>query len=196
MSTEALTARLWGNIAELSATDIEYGLLPQELHEKRNLAKEELNLYSDNLFITDSAYTVSQIKNEIQDLTKLGKKPDVVFVDFIQNLLSHKDEYAKLSEASIELQKQAKEFDLTVVASSQVSNAEAKEGEQSKIIGFKGSGSIAAASDFGLWLSSKTDYDSLLGEKKIQLFFRKVRRGPNSKVDLKLTFPGGRFSEI
>jgi replicative DNA helicase len=195
MASEALLARIWGNIAGLSAMNLEYGLLKKEEYQDKLKAKEELDSYEDSLFLIDNSYNLYQIKQALSDLDRAGKKPDVVFIDFIQNLQGSKDEYSKLTEATVEIQKFAKEKELSFMVLSQIANAYVDGAESSKIIGYKGSGGIATGADFGLWLTKEIDYNSVTKTQNLELLFRKVRRGPQNKIPLKLTFPGGRIEE-
>jgi len=85
---------------------------------------------------------------DIERAIRLNKKP-VVFIDFIQNIMTkHKTEYEKISNVSLSLQSLAKELDICIVATSQVSNEHAK--SKSDIMGFKGSGTLSAACDVGI----------------------------------------------
>lgn len=196
MASEPLVARLWGNLAGVNPTKLEYQMLDLPDFQRKINAKEGLLKLSDSLFMDDQTYTVTGIKNTVRDLIKIGKKPEVCFVDFIQNIQSGEDEYKKLTDSIVDLQKFAKEVDTAFVIASQVSNAEQKEGLDSKIIGFKGSGGLAAATDFALWLEKQVDYEEKYQTfSNIDLTFRKVRRGPNAKIKLKLNFPSGRMEE-
>lgn len=195
MPSEALLARLWGNIAVIDATRLEYGLLnPQEFQKKKD-SQQDLEDLDNYLMFKDNVYTVAGIKNEISDCEKSDKKPDIVIVDFIQNLQSEDDEYTKLSEAMVDFQQFAKEKDFSFILCSQVSNDEAKAGTNSSIIGYKGSGAIAHASDMGLWLNKTTDYNVANSFLEIDVYMRKVRRGPNAKLPFTVVFPGGRVKE-
>lgn len=197
MPSEALVARVWANISKVHPTRIEFGMLTPEEFKKKQDSRTELLSLSDYLAFDDNSYTVEAIKQTISDLTKQDKKPDVVFVDFLQNLQSPKEEYAKLSESIVELQRFAKETDTAWIFVSQVSNEEAKAGTESKIIGYKGSGGVAAAADFGLWLERSVDYSATESDsQQVDLTFRKVRRGPNKKISLKYSFPSGEVTEV
>lgn len=195
MPSEALVARLWGNFAELHPARLEFGMLNLEEYQAKRSGREELLKLKDYFFFDDSCYTVVAIRNVINDLVRISKKPDLCIVDFLQNIQSPKDEYERLSETVVALQQYAKQIDTTFLAASQVSNVEAKEGIKSKIIGFKGSGSIAAAADFGLWLEVKTEYNREIKTQGIDLYFRKCRRGPNYKIPLVINFPSGKVTE-
>lgn len=195
MPSEALIARIWGNIAGIDSTRLEYGLLkPNEFQNKNNSLPELLSL-DDYLFMKDNVYSITGMKNEINDLIRANKKPDVVIVDFIQNIQSEKDEYTKLSESTVELQQFAKQVNCSFFVCSQVSNEEARSGTNSKIIGYKGSGGIAAATDMGLWLEKTVDYEIANSFIDVDLYVRKARRGPNCKLPLTIVFPGGKVKE-
>lgn len=188
MGKEALVSRLWANVANLDPMQLEWGLLNQVQLQEKAKAKDKLAQWGELALWRDDLYKVESIEKAIVE-----SKPQVVFLDYIQNILSTKDEYQKLTAVSAELQRIAKQYNCTIVAASQVSNEYAKD-TSSKVIGFKGSGAIMAACDFGIILDS--DPDGLEHEKKINLYVKKCRRGPQRKLDLLLKFPAGRYEEV
>lgn len=195
MPSEALLARIWGNLSGLSATKLEFGMLDIEEFAIKEKAKDQLLTLSDLLYFDDSSYSLPSIKNTITDLIRICKKPDLIILDFIQNLQGVSEEYQRLSNSIVEIQKYSKQFDASILVVSQVSNVEAKEGANSKIIGYKGSGGLAAAADFGLWLEKKTEFEKVSDSQQVDLYFRKVRRGPNFRIQLEVEFPGGKVKE-
>jgi len=83
----------------------------------------------------------------------------------------------------------AKDLDICVVAMSQVSNETAK--GESKIIGYKGAGEIAAACDLGLWLERDKEDD-----ERLTCFIRKNRHGMTGVQELRFTNQFTRIVEV
>ena len=196
MSSQSLVSRLWGNVSGLSATSIEWGWLTPEEINLKVFAFENLKAVGDQLAVEDSFYSIETIDTAISNYIEEGFTPDLIIIDYLQNLISSRDEYEKLTQASAALQLLSKKYDLAIVAASQVSNSEASMNpENSRIIGFKGSGAIAASCDFALWLENKSSYEEE-NVSLVDILIRKSRRGPKRKFHFQLSFPAGRFEEI
>lgn len=191
MSAEALILRLWGSLAGITPLKMQFGDLTLEELNKIKSTREEIKKLP--LYFTDSVYQVSGILETLEDFC-----PDLVIVDFIQNILPEKAEaeYEKLSTGIITFQKLAKELNCPFIVCSQVSNAEAKEGVNSSIMGLKGSGGLSAAADLVLWIEKSKAGDEFKEEPKKRLYIRKNRRGSNFYLDMQLTFPNGLFKEV
>ncbi len=188
MSKEALVLRLWASLANVQPLRLMFGQFLPEEFEKIRKAKEKLK--DLNLWFSDNLYHLSAIEKEIRQT-----KPDLVILDYIQNLLPERgeDEYTRLSNGIVRLQGLAKQLSSTIVCCSQVSNIEAKAGAYSKVIGYKGTGGLAAACDVGLWLERELGYGKK--KQKVRLYCRKNRRGNLFKTTLVLSFPDGIYEE-
>lgn len=195
MSSQSLASRMWANCSGLSAVDIEWGWLKIDEQNQKVFALETLKSVGENLMFCDQAYTVDQIKSVIKSAQDEGFVPELVIIDYLQNLISDTSEYEKLTSAAAQLQQLAKVEDVAILAASQLSNDEAKLGSSSKIIGFKGSGGLAASCDFALWLENQSDFNSE-NNQIIDLYVRKCRRGPKRKYQLVLKFPAGKMEEM
>ncbi|OGH05917.1 MAG: hypothetical protein A2W22_06965 [Candidatus Levybacteria bacterium RBG_16_35_11] len=101
------------------------------------------------LYIYDDVYTIDEIRLKVKK-GKLQSGLDIIFVDYIQNIIGDGTLYEKLSEAVVKLQKMAKELQVVVVFVSQVSNEAMR--SHSELIGLKGAGELSAAPDIVLWL--------------------------------------------
>lgn len=189
MSREALALRIWASLCNITPMRLEFGrVLPEEL-ERKKVSKDYLK--DLNFYIHDDLYSIDKILES-------SKVYDLVIIDFIQNLLPgrREDEYHKLSNAIVKIQKSAKANKNTYLVCSQLSNLEAREGTSSKIIGYKGSGGLAAACDVGLLLEKKVDYNAKESEREsYTLYCRKNRRGSLFKIPLEFKFPNGMFKE-
>lgn len=147
-----------------------------------DIAKKKINsaleyFHDKNLWIYDDVYTFEAIFLKCKQL-KMTVGLDVVYIDFLQNMQGQGSIYERMSVLPIQLQKMAKDLNICVVAMSQVSNETAQ--NNSKIIGYKGAGEIAAACDLGLWLErDKTDI------ARLTCYIRKNRHGQTFKQELR-----------
>lgn len=189
ISNEMIVSRMLGTLSNLKPTRIRVGMLTKEEFESKTKAKVKLESLGDFLFFYDQAYKLTEIISEIKE-----RKFEFVVVDFIQNIFAEgQDEYSRLSRAALELQKTAKENNCTILVLSQLSNVVAREGFTSKVIEYRGSGSIAMVCDLGFFIEremsvSPDGYQVDL----LNLKLKKNRRGP-SGLDFQLSFnhPGG-----
>jgi replicative DNA helicase len=192
MSVESLVMRIWASLAGISPMNLQFGNLTLQEIEKSKSAKTKIDQLP--LYLTDSLYGIYEIEKAIREFL-----PDLVLIDFIQNLLSERteSEYEKISNGIIALQKLAKELNNSVIVCSQISNFEAKQGVDSSIIGLKGSGTLSSAADLVLWLEKPKGKQEFSDEcNKRSLYIRKNRRGSNFYLDVVLDFPNGIFREV
>ena len=105
-----------------------------------------LKVSKSKLEITDDVFDVDGIILKIQEMIINGNKPEVVFVDFIQNVKGKgNSEYERITNATLQLQSAARMFNVCIVVLSQVNNQST--GTSSEVIGFKSSGALPAAGD-------------------------------------------------
>ena len=183
ISNEMVVSRLIGSLANIRPTRIMAGLLTEEEYQKKLEAKAQLLCFDKYLAFYDSFYQLNQIRKSIDD-----DKPEFVVIDFIQNIFTvGASEYERLSFASLELQRIAKEQNCCILTLSQLSNRAAREGSDSPTVEYKGSGGISQVADLGFWMEQRDT-------NKVRLVLRKNRRG-QSKFTFDLTFenPGGRI---
>lgn len=182
ISAEMIVARMLGGLSGIKPTRILGGWLTLEENTTKEKAIAELLCYQDALEIHDSVYELDEILRLIPEGT------DLVVVDFVQNVIAKGEEYERLSRVALELQKAAKRLNACVLAISQVSNRAAREGSETPVLEYKGSGGIAQVADLGFWIDPK--------DSGLQLTLRKNRRGP-SKLYFNLVFesPGGKIYE-
>ena len=112
-----------------------------------------------NPSVYDTSYDIEDIRLKIKK-HKIQNNIKVVCIDFIQNLLGHGSLYEKMSHAITQLQKIAKEFQITLIVLSQVSNESMK--GNTGVIGLKGAGELAQVSDIVLWLERNKDHEQHL----------------------------------
>lgn len=177
MSAESILLRLMANRTAIPSLAIFRGKFNPETDKMIEGAFEYF--YKKNIWIYDDVYTFKGIEDRCKAIRTISQL-DVVFVDFLQNMQGEGSIYDRMSVIPVQLQKMAKELNTCVVAMSQVSNEAAR--SDSKVIGYKGAGEIAAACDLGLWLERDRDDKELL-----LCSIRKNRHGPTGKKSLRFT---------
>lgn len=192
ISNEMILSRLLGIITNIKPTMLRFTPLSEYEIKKKQEAEIELISKGDLFNFYDNCYKIEEIVKEIKD-----NKYEFVVVDFIQNIISNADEYTRLSNAAITLQKTAKEASCTILILSQLSNTAAKDGSRSKTLEYKGSGSIAMVADLGLFLERQGDDDGeFIPDGNTVLTIKKNRRGySGSSFVLGFTEPGGKIYE-
>lgn len=159
--------KMIANISEISQRRIITGQIGQD-KDKFMQAQEEIMAYSLKVF--DDIYTTQEIRYKIK-IEKMTNGCDVVAIDFIQNMQGQgKTLYENMSRIITDLQKIAKELQVTIIVLSQVSNDAMR--NESEVIGLKGAGELASAADIVLWLKQNKEVDKglLLQVKKNRPF--------------------------
>jgi replicative DNA helicase len=165
------------------------------LDKQRELLKARKSLEGYNLFVYDDLYRMSQIRTEMTRL-KNQQGLDVMFLDYIQNVTVTGDEVSDAREIALECQRLAKDLDCSVVALSQVSNAQARyeivEGGDDNYYSLKGHGAIRDAADVVLTLHR----DTVRNSSALQIKWRKNRHGPTSNFKCYFDLVTGRIEEM
>jgi len=191
ISNEMIVSRLIGSLSNIKPSRITVGWLDKFEYEEKIRSQAKLTAHEDCLNFFDNIYELALLKESIT-----SSKSDFVIIDFIQNIeiLRIPDEYTRLTQATRELQKLAKDLDICILALSQLSNFVAREkAEKSSITEYRGSGAIAHAADLGFFIE-RGEQTQTTGELK--LFLKKNRRG-SSGITFNLVFksPGGLIIE-
>jgi replicative DNA helicase len=149
-----LVERMRGYIANV---DWRLLLLAKDEKLPRWAAKQEATLElmrlrnSGNIMIFDRQRSISSIRMMV-----LLKRPDVIFVDYLQHLVgtggARQKEYERITECSLGLQEMANQEQVSVTVLSQISIAQANAGYDGEVTEFKGSGSIVADSTISILL--------------------------------------------
>jgi len=116
-------------------------------------------------------------------------------VDFIQNLNESGDEVKEMNKNALTLQAYAKELDCTVLALSQVSNAQAMMQSESGVgnyFAFKGAGSIAHAADVAIML----DRDKTNAPDVLWIHVVKNRHDEMGKIACHFDLPTGSIRQM
>lgn len=188
VSNEMIASRLIGSLSNIKPTRIYAGLLTPEEFDDKARAKARLTTFDSFLTLYDDVYLFADLKKHIRE-----GKYDFVVIDFIQNVfIPGVDEYTRLSQVALELQQLAKETSCCILVLSQLSNRVAKDG--SKVVEYKGSGSIAMVCDLGFFIE-RNDMDGITNEVRLNL--KKNRRGISGfSFPLRFTHPGGWMNEV
>ncbi len=114
---------------------------------KISKAFEEIKKWK--LFIYDDIYSFDEMRLKIKK-HKLQHGVNIVFIDYIQNIFGEGSLYERISSVMPQIQRLAKEMQVTFIILSQINNEAMK--ANSEIIGLKGAGELSAAADIILWL--------------------------------------------
>lgn len=189
ISNEMVLSRLTGSLANLKPTLLTTKeQTNQELEAKRD-SMAQILVYDDYLHMFDLIYELQEIERVVRD-----GHFEFVVIDFIQNIMTRGgDEYTRLSDVSLRLQRLAKETNCCILVLSQLSNSVGRDGVASKQIEYKGSGNIATVCDLGFVMERgelRSDYQA------VTLNLKKNRRGPSEMYyHLGFKSPGGMIYE-
>lgn len=193
MSAEAYILWLVANQTGTPSLSLLQG---NHISEIQNKVEETFKVISkSNLIIFDDVYWFKEMARQARNIkVKVGL--DLLFIDFIQNIMGEGSIYERMSILAPQLQALAKELSCTVIATSQVSNEAVK--DNSGLIGFKGAGEIAAAADLGLWLERERDRKEgfKVNSEVLNIFIRKNRHGPTGKSTLRFFDNFTRLEEV
>ena len=217
MSSEQLATRLLGELAQLSSENIRTGNLSKNNFSK--LLESSESLKKLNLFIDDSpALNISAIRTRARRLKrKYGL--DLIILDYLQ-LLSGESKFndnrvQEISDITRGLKAIAKEFDIPVVALSQLSRkVEDREEKRPQLADLRESGAIEQDADLVVFLYREEYYlartEPQEGTDKHEIWTSKMekvhniaeaiiakhRHGPISKVRLHFNPTWTKFSDL
>lgn len=188
IASQMVVSRLIGAKADISPTRLMIHELAKNEEKARDAADAEVGTWEEFMDFYDDLYILNAIETAIRD-----NKYDFVVIDFIQNIrMGNKEEYERLSEIALSLQKLAKEVNCCILAVSQLSNIMAKEKKTSDIVEYKGSGAIGHAADLAFFIEA-----GRAGEGSLSLKLRKNRRGiSGTSLSFMIKQPGGRIIEL
>lgn len=189
ISNEMIVSRILGMYSNLPAPQILFGMIHKD-HVDLLKAQGKALAYEEFMHFFDDAYSLGEIEEAIEKTA-----PDFIVIDFIQNvILDSKDEYSKLTEVSLRLQRLAKQKNCTVLALSQLSNRVASEGSDKLSLEYKGSSAIAMVADLGFFIVPRPQ--NMIIDQEVDLILKKNRRGPSERAfSLLFKFPQGVFYE-
>ncbi len=191
-----LVSRVMGILTDSNGMGIRKGKETEEISQAKAFLKKA------PLKIINEKRDLDQILLSMTEQTMLGDA-DCFFVDYFQNVAT-KDgdsEYDSMRKTAIEFQKIAEKLNVPIICLSQISNEAARQ-PGSNVMGFKGSGTIAAAADFAIELvSGEEDINTqrtkmMAGEPvKVNVIIKKNRHGKTGMITLDFNGGSGKFYE-
>ncbi len=164
------------------------------LDNQQSLIDARKMLEQSRLYVYDNLYRMPQIRTEMTRL-KSQHGLDLMILDYIQNVSVTGDEVSDAREVALDCQRIAKDLSCSVLAFSQLSNAQAQyeiSGGDDNYYSLKGHGAIRDAADVILTLHrDRAKQSSLLKVK-----FRKHRHGPISDFYCAFNLETGHIEEI
>ena len=192
MSKEQLIYRLLSNETGISQTRLKIGnLYKEDWHE----LKESIQNYSRlPFFIEDQAnLTILDIRSKIKNILFEQNKIGLVIIDYLQLLLNSKlkseNRVQELSQITRALKNLAKEFQIPIIALSQLSrNVESRVNKRPVLSDLRESGSIEQDADLVLMLYRENYYNPTVEKNKkitpAELIIAKHRNGPLGIIEL------------
>lgn len=188
ISSEMIVSRLIGARADVSPARLMIHELAKPELKATDKAEAEIATYEESMFFYDDVYYLDAIVKEIKE-----QKYDFVVIDFIQNIMTKGgEEYERLSNVAITLQKLAKSANCCILAVSQLSNMMARDKKNTDVVEYKGSGAIGHAADLAFFIEA-----GRAGDDSLSLRLRKNRRGISGQsISFMIKQPGGRIIEL
>ena len=186
MSKEQLIYRLLANETGISQTRLKIGNLYQEDWQKLKISIQDYSRLP--LFIDDKSYITTQdIRAKIKKIVFEQHKIGLIVIDYLQLLLNSnlksENRVQELSQITRSLKSIAKEFQIPIIALSQLSrNVENRINKKPVLSDLRESGSIEQDADLVLMLYRDSYYNSIKdnNEKRTpaELIIAKHRNGP------------------
>ncbi len=205
MSKEQLLMRMLSAQASIDATKLRNGMLSQK--DWPRLAEAIGELSDTKLFIDDTpGISVLEMRAKLRRLAVEKGKIDLIVVDYLQLMgggtRRNENRQQEVSQISRDLKAMAKEFQVPVVALSQLSRApEARNPPKPMMSDLRESGSIEQDADVVAFIYREDYYaknlDDLPDEKKniAELIIAKQRNGPTDTIKLAFLKPFTRFED-
>lgn len=192
MSKEQLVYRLLANETGISQTRLKIGNLYKEDWQKIKMSIQNYSCLP--LFIDDQSYTTTQdIRGKIKKIVFEQNKIGLIIIDYLQLLLNSnlksENRVQELSQITRSLKSIAKEFQIPIIALSQLSrNVENRINKRPVLSDLRESGSIEQDADLVLMLY-RENYYNLTKDKNEQitpaeLIIAKHRNGPLGVINL------------
>lgn len=147
---------------------------------------EFAELFEKNLEIVDDKYHIDEIVAYTE-----ARKPDVIFIDFVQNIQSEwGSEYERMTKLAVQIQQLAIRNHIAIFDVSQISN-DGQKNKNSDIIPSKWSGALVASAD--VWLLMSRD---AVDETKIIVKIAKNKFGWRKSIKYEIDYEKGVFVEL
>lgn len=165
-----IISRLAGIIVNTNGMAIRKGMTSPEIEATKDFLRHS------NLKVINEKRDLDQILLSMHE-QKMTDSVDVFFLDYLQNVntTGSDTEYETMKKTSNAFQDLAGKLNVPIITLSQLSNEAAKT-PNGVVMGFKGSGTIAATADFAIELSN--------GEENVDEFRRKMQEGQLIKMNV------------
>lgn len=208
MSKKSLVMRMLCSQGNIDAQRFRNGFLSRA--EWAQVAKSLGELADKKIFIDDTAaLTVLEMRAKLMRLMAETKRLDLVILDFIQLAKGGKkrydSEHAMLTDISHELKALAKEFNVPVIALSQLSRApEKRSNPRPQLSDLRGSGTLEEDADIVAFIHREEYYKDREGrlampeeQKNVaEIILAKNRNGPTGTVELRFVPSSMRFDNL
>lgn len=190
MSCEEVVELLAANLAEIDYYNYKRGNTTESIQSQFDTACAQLSTY--NIIVNDDSYLTPDIIREV--LSELNKEETIacVVVDYLQLMsLRRPVESRQVEVATIsrELKQIAKEFDLPVIALSQLNrNVDSRESARPRMSDLRESGAMEQDSDKIILIHRPSYFDKLVNMDaedtgEAELIVVKNRKGPEKVVE-------------
>ena len=201
MSKEQIMYRLLSMETKISQSRLRSGKLHKTDWSKLNKIITILSKLP--LFIDDSSdLSVQSIKAKIKTIVVQYKMIGLVIIDYLQlmenNLMKNKNRAQELSKITRELKNLAREFNIPIIALSQLSrNIEVRSDKKPILSDLRESGSIEQDADLVLMLYENKKNNFNLVETNsmriVDLIIAKQRNGPTGRIQLQFDKKGTKY---
>lgn len=196
--------RVLSALAGINGTRLLKGDLNQQ--DIQNLGQAVARVQESPFFINDqNAMTLLDIKNDLRRLTRelreRNQKLGLVVIDYLQLILSNENkasEQERIAEISRGVKAIAREFDVAVLALSQLSRkVESRQDKRPMLSDLRESGSIEQDADLVLFLHREEYYDPKNEEVKglAEVLVAKNRNGPTGSAHMRFDKSTARFTD-
>lgn len=185
MGTEQLVQRLVASESRVSVSDLSTGRITEIQEIALEIASKTIGFLP--LFFNDKAgLKLKDIKRNIKAYNHKNKEPlGLIIVDYLQLMAignGKENMVQQVTEISRGLKMIAKEFNVCVVALSQLSRDVEKRGGKPKLSDLRDSGSIEQDADIVCFLHSPEKELDSYGNRGIELLVEKHRSGPTGSA--------------
>lgn len=198
MGAEQLVQRIISAESKVSMTKIRNGQVNEAEYQALDLGGQVIKKLP--LYFNDRAgIQCADIRSQLKLHNSTGDKIGFVIVDYLQLMAigqGNTSMVQMVTEISRGLKMIAKEFNVPVLALSQLSRAVEARGGKPRLSDLRDSGSIEQDADIVLFLHSETDEEDAFGGKAIELLVEKHRNGSTGSIDFNFDSAKMTFLEV
>jgi replicative DNA helicase len=186
-----LVARMFCEMESISYTDLKKGIFPADFKEKEEKFKKYVALRDYEIF--EYGYKFEEIEKILQTAYE-KRKPDVIFIDFIQLIewRAFGDERLALMEYIRKLKELAKKLNIGIVVVSQLRRlpSGADYNREPDITDLKGSGSLEQTADKVILVYKREERDTITGNTTTRYFINLAKNRQGETVAKEVSFVG------